>query len=146
MASPFKLFNVLISSFIAANLLAGCISYRFVKVIQGREVPLIPEEYRTGKTTLKQALETLGAPDKVAEVEGRDVLIYRRSCLANSGLSFGIPFSDLVNFDVSGSGTLARYDVLILFFASDGTLTNVVSEKGSDHRYLKTIFDDKKRD
>jgi hypothetical protein len=47
-------------------------------------------------------------------------------------------------FDFSASGTLVRYDLLLLFFTRDGILTKVVIEKGSQHPYLKTILSDKK--
>ena len=146
MACPFNIFRCLIYLFMGANLVTGCVSYRFMKATEGREVPPLSEECVAGKTTLKEVLETLGAPDGVAEVEGKDVLVYKRSVVANSGLSFGIPLSDLLGLDFSGTGTLARYDVLLLFFTPDGVLSSLVSEKGSDHPYLKTILYDQKRD
>jgi hypothetical protein len=113
---------------------------------EGREVPSLSEEYLVGETTLEEVLETLGAPDGVAEVEGEDVLVYKRSVVANSGLSFGIPLSDLFSLDFSGTGTLVRYDVLLLFFTPDGVLSSLVSEEGSGHPYLKTILHDHKDD
>ena len=144
MVSPFKIFPFLICLFIVAIQLTGCVSYRFMKAMEGRVVPPIPEECQVGKTTLKEALETFGAPDQVVELEGKDVLIYRRSFLAESGLSFGIPIADIVSFDFSASGSLARYDLLLLFFTPDGILREIVSEKGSEYPYLKTILSDKK--
>ena len=76
------------------------------------------------------------------------MLIYRRSLLAQSGLSFGIPLTDILisSFDISAHGTLVRYDLLLLFFTPDGILTKIVIEKGSQHPYLKTILSDKKGD
>ena len=146
MVSPFKIFPFLICLFIVAIQLTGCVSYRFIRAMEGRLVPPIPEECQVGKTTLKEALETFGAPDQVVELEGKDVLIYRRSLLAQSGLSFGIPLTDILKNSYNISGTLVRYDLLLLFFTPDGILTKIVVEKGSQHPYLKTILSDKKGD
>ena len=134
--------------FIAGSLLAGCVSYRLIRGTEGRSIPPIYEQCQVETTTLREALETLGAPDQVAELEGKDVLIYRRSLLAQSGLSFGIPLTDIwmSSFDISAHGTLVRYDLLLLFFTPDGILTKIVIEKGSQHPYLKTILSDKKGD
>jgi len=134
--------------FIAGTLVTGCVSYRFIRGTEGRLIPSSSEECQEGKTTLQEALEALGAPDQVAELEGKDVLIYRRSLLAQSGLSFGIPLTDILisSFDISAHGTLVRYDLLLLFFTPDGILTKIVIEKGSQHPYLKTILSDKKGD
>ena len=134
--------------FIVGDLLTGCVSYRFIRATEGRSIPPVSEECQVGKTTLQETLETLGAPDQVAELEGKDVLIYRRSLLAQSGLSFGIPLTDILisSFDISAHGTLVRYDLLLLFFTPDGILTEIVIEKGSQHPYLKTILSDKKGD
>jgi len=146
MACPFNVYICLICFFMGANLLSGCVSYRFLKATAGREVLPLSEACLVGKTTLKEALEILGAPDKVAEVKGKDVLIYQRSVVANSGLSFGIPLSELLGLDFSGTGSLARYDVLLLFFTPDGILSDMAGEKGSEHPFLKTILYDQKRD
>ncbi|MEE8299962.1 MAG: hypothetical protein V3R28_01500 [Desulfatiglandales bacterium] len=142
MVSPFRILPPLIYLFIVGNLLTGCISYRFIKATKGRSVPSIFEGCRVGKTTLQETLETLGAPDQVVELEGKDVLIYQRSLLAESRLSFGIPLSDILikSFDLSGSGSLVRYDLLLLFFTPDGILREIISEKGSQYPYLKTIL------
>jgi hypothetical protein len=146
MACPFKIFRFLMYLFIAGNLVTGCVSYRFIRATEGRPIPPVSEECQEGKTTLQEALETLGAPDQVAELEGKDVLIYRRSLLAQSGLSFGIPLTDILRNSYGISGTLVRYDLLLLFFTPDGILTKIVVEKGSQHPYLKTILSDKKGD
>ena len=148
MASPFRILSFLMYVFIVGNLLTGCVSYRLIRGTEGRPIPPVSEECQVGKTTLQEALETLGAPDQVAELEGKDVLIYRRSLLAQSGLSFGIPLADIwiSSFDISAYGRLVRYDLLLLFFTPDGILTEIVIEKGSQHPYLKTILSDKKGD
>jgi hypothetical protein len=146
MISPFKIFPFFIYPFIVCSLMTGCLSYRVLKAVEGRSVSTIFEEFRVGTTTLQEALQSLGAPDQVAELEGRDVLIYRRSLLANSGLSFGIPLTDIwgPSFDFSAYGELVRYDLLLLFFTPDGKLSDIASEKGSRYPYLKTILSDKK--
>lgn len=136
----------LIYLFMVGNLLTGCVSYRFIKATEGRSIPPSSEQCQAGKTTLQEALETLGAPDQVAELEGKDVLIYRRSLLSNSGLSFGIPLTDIwgPGFSFSTYGKLVRYDLLLLLFTPDGTLSEIFSEKGSRYPYLKAILSDKK--
>jgi hypothetical protein len=143
-----RLLPFVIYLFMVGTLLTGCISYRFVRGTEGRSIPPLSEECKVGKTTLQEALATLGAPDQVVELEGKDVLIYRRSLLAQSGLSFGIPLTDIVisSFDISAHGSLVRYDLLLLFFTPDGMLTKVVIERGSQHPYLKTILSDRKGD
>ena len=146
MISPFKVFPFLIYSFLVGSLITGCISYRVIKAVEGRSIPNTYEEFCVGTTTLQEALEALGAPDQVAELEGKDVLIYRRSLLSNSGLSFGIPLSDIwgPSFDFSAYGELVRYDLVLLSFTPKGILSDIASEKGSRYPYLKTILSDKK--
>jgi hypothetical protein len=146
MVSPFKVLALFIYPFIVCSLITGCLSYRVIKAVEGRSVSTIFEEFQIGTTTLQEALEALGAPDQVAELEGKDVLIYRRSLLSNSGLSFGIPLSDIwgPSFDFSAYGELVRYDLVLLFFTPEGILSEIASEKGSRYPYLKTILSDKK--
>ena len=134
--------------FIVGDLVTGCVSYRLIRGTEGRSIPPVSEQCQVGTTTLEEALETLGAPDQVAELEGKDVLIYRRSLLAQSGLSFGIPLTDIwiSSFDISAYGRLVRYDSLLLFFTSDGILNKMVIERGSRHPYLKTILSNGKGD
>jgi hypothetical protein len=144
MVSPFKVFPFVIYSFLVGTLMTGCVSYRVIKAVEGRSLPDTPSEFRVGTTTLQEALQTFGAPDQVAELEGKDVLIYRRSLLSNSGLSFGIPLSDIwgPSFDFSAYGELVRYDVVVLSFTPDGILSEIASEKGSRYPYLKTMRSD----
>jgi hypothetical protein len=139
-----KLFFFVMYSFIVGSLMTGCVSYRVIKAVEGRSLPDTPSEFRVGTTTLQEALQTFGAPDQVAELEGKDVLIYRRSLLSNSGLSFGIPLSDIwgPSFDFSAYGELVRYDVVVLSFTPDGILSEIASEKGSRYPYLKTMRSD----
>jgi hypothetical protein len=144
MVSPFKVFPFVIYSFLVGSLMTGCVSYRVIKAVEGRSLPDTPSEFRVGTTTLQEALQTFGAPDQVAELEGKDVLIYRRSLLSNSGLSFGIPLSDIwgPSFDFSAYGELVRYDVVVLSFTPDGILSEIASEKGLRYPYLKTMRSD----
>ncbi len=144
MVSPFKVFPFLIYSFLVGSLITGCVSYRVIKAVEGRSVSNNFTKFRVGATTLKEALETLGAPDQVAELEGKDVLIYRRSLLFNSGISFGIPLTDIwgPGFDFSAYGELVRYDLLLLSFTPEGILSEIASAKGSRYPYFKTILSD----
>jgi len=142
MVFPFKIFPFVMYPFIVGSLITGCVSYRVIKAVEGRSVPNIFAEFQVGRTTLQEALQTLGAPDQVAELEGKDVLIYQQSLLSNSGLSFGIPLTDIwgPGFDFSAYGELVRYDLVLLSFTPDGILREIASEKGSRYPYLKTIF------
>ena len=132
--------------FIVGSLITGCVSYRVIKAVEGRSVPNIFAEFRIGMTTLQEALQTLGAPDQVAELEGKDILIYQQSLLSNSGLSFGIPFTDIwgPSFNFSAYGELVRYDLVFLSFTPEGILSEIASEKGLCYPYLKTMLSDKK--
>lgn len=146
MVFPFKIFLFLMYPFIVGSLITGCVSYRVIKAVEGRSVPNIFAEFRIGMTTLQEALQTLGAPDQVAELEGKDILIYQQSLLSNSGLSFGIPFTDIwgPSFNFSAYGELVRYDLVFLSFTPDGILSEIASEKGLRYPYLKTMLSDKK--
>jgi len=137
-----KLFFFVMYSIIVGSLMTGCLSYRVIKAVEGRSVPNTFAEFSVGTTTLQEALQTLGAPDQVAELEGKDVLIYRQSLLTNKGLSFGIPFSEIwgQSFDFSAYGELVRYDMVVLSFTPDGILSEIASEKGSHYPYLKTML------
>ena len=99
---------------------------------------------RTGKTTLEDVLSIYGAPDSLKELGGEDLLVYERSLYGNSGLAFGIPFSDLffVNPELSARGRLGRYDILAFFFTSDGILREIAYTKGSTYPYLKTLLEE----
>jgi len=142
MVSPFKIFPFVMYPFIVGSLITGCVSYRVIKAVEGRSVPNIFAEFQVGRTTLQEALQTLGAPDQVAELEGKDVLIYQQSLLSNSGLSFGIPLTDIwgPGFDFSAYGELVRYDLVLLSFTPNGILREIASEKGSRYPYLKTML------
>jgi len=142
MVFPFKIFPFVMYPFIVGSLITGCVSYRVIKAVEGRSVPNIFAEFQVGRTTLQEALQTLGAPDQVAELEGKDVLIYQQSLLSNSGLSFGIPLTDIwgPGFDFSAYGELVRYDLVLLSFTPDGILREIASEKGSRYPYLKTML------
>jgi hypothetical protein len=127
---------------IAGDLVTGCVSYTMIKGTNGRSIPTIYEQCQEGKTTLQEALETLGAPDQVAELGGKDVLIYQRTLFEQRGLSFGVPLTNIwmPSFDISAHGRLVRYDSLLLFFTPDGILAKMVIEEGSQHPYLETIL------
>jgi hypothetical protein len=142
MVSLFKVFAFMIYPLIMCSFITGCVSYRVIKAVEGRSVPQDLSELRVGVTTLQEALEILGAPDQVAELEGKDICIYRQTLLANKGLSLGIPLSDILgtSFDFSAHGELVRYDLIVLSFTPDGILTEIASEKGSRYPYLKTLL------
>jgi hypothetical protein len=144
MIFPYNRLRFLIYPFIVGSLVCGCVSYRVIKATEGSPISHSYEEFRVGTTTLEKALQTLGAPERVAELEGMHVLIYRRAILSHKGLSLGIPLTDIWNpsIDFSVTGELVRYDLLFLFFTPDGILSDIVSEKGSRYPYGKTMLSD----
>ena len=124
----------------------GCLSFRVLKMVEGHEVPDPGEEFQAGKTTMGDVLSQFGAPDKLAELGGKDMLLYQRMVNRSNTLSLGIPVLEstpvLFNVDVSAYGGLVRYDTFVFFFTSDGVLQDMVFEKGSSRPYLKAFFSD----
>lgn len=142
MGSRFNIALVLITFLLSGTLLSACISYQFVRAVQGDEVVPPDDAFELGKTSLGEVLSVLVAPDKVAEMEGKDFLFYERTVLQDSRLSLSIPLLDIsgTNVDLSGYGTLVRFDRLVLLFTPDSILRQMMFEKGSSGPYLKTLF------
>jgi hypothetical protein len=123
--------------------LSGCLSYQYERRVEGIEINDPADAYPLGKTTLREVLLILGAPDEVYSLDNTDLLVYQRSLVQESGLSLGIPVLDVVmggSIDISARGALTRYDTLIFWFNPQGTLEDVVFEKASSRPYLKTLF------
>ena len=123
--------------------LSGCISYQYERTIYGVPIADPGDQYPLIQTTIGDVLSKMGAPDHVVALDGKDLLIYRRSLLQENSLSVGIPVVDLAtggSVDVSASGGLTRSDVLAFFFNSQGLLVDVVFEKGTDRPYLDTLL------
>ena len=114
-------------------LLNGCISYQIIKGVHGWEVKPPDNVLVEEKTTIDEALTLLGAPDKLTELNGMDLLVYQRSVFQRNRLSLGIPIMDIAgpSTDLSVYGALERYDTLALFFMPDGVLKHFVYEKDS---------------
>ena len=125
-------------------LLGGCISYQIAKFAEGEEVVVPFELLEVGKTNLGDVLSQLGAPDRVVEMQGQNLLVYERTLAYRNRLKLGIPVFSAMRgtFDISTSGNLVRYDSLSLFFSPDGILMNKVFEEGSNLPYFKTLFTD----
>jgi hypothetical protein len=136
---------MLLSLLLSALFLPGCVSYQFFRAVEGREVVSPCDALEVGKATLGDVLLLLGAPDKVVELEGKDLLLYETVALDEKRLTFGIPVADVLgaNIDLSAYGTVARYDTLACFFTPDGILQDMVFEKGSSQPYLRMLFSDK---
>ena len=135
--------SLLVSIIILANvLLSGCVTYQIAKYVEGDVVNVPNEELEVGKTTLKEALSILGAPDKVAKVGEENLLLYERELLYRNRIKVGIPLSELIrgNLSVSAYGTLVRYDSLALFFNTEDILSHKTFAEGSSHPYLRTLF------
>ena len=123
--------------------LSGCLSYQYERRVEGIEINDPADAYPLGKTTLREVLLSLGAPNEVYSLDNTDLLVYQRSLVQESGLSLGIPVLDVVmggSIDISARGALTRYDTLIFWFNPQGTLEDVVFEKASSRPYLKTLF------
>jgi hypothetical protein len=127
----------LVALLVSSILLLGCVSFRFVRGVEGREVVSPGNELQVGKTTIGEVLLLLGAPDKLAELEGKDLLLYERLVLQENADIWG------ASIDLSAYGTLIRYDTLAFFFTPEGVLQDMVFEKGSNHPYLRTLFTEK---
>lgn len=142
MGSRFNILLVLVTFLLSGTLLSACISYRFERAVQGDEVVPPDDAFQLGKTNLGEVLSALGAPDRVEELEGKDLLVYERAVFEDSRLSLGIPISDILgpSVDLTGYGTLLRYDRLWLLFTPDSILRDMIFEQASSHPYLKTLF------
>ncbi|MFH1103279.1 MAG: hypothetical protein V1714_05885 [Pseudomonadota bacterium] len=138
-----SLFYILAAFFL--SVMTGCFSYRILREADGNEVLPPVNDLRIGETTLKEALRFYGAPDRVVELDGKNLLIYERSLFYQNSIAFGIPISDATGSSISFStyGNLTRYDTLILFFTADDILENIVFEKGTEGPFLETLLDKK---
>lgn len=146
MGFRFKASLVFVMGFAVGIILPGCISYQFVRQLRGTEIMPPDNMLKAGRTTLGEVLSIYGAPDNLEELGGEDLLIYERALYGNSGLAFGIPFSDFsfINLEISARGSLGRYDTLALFFTPGGILREIVYTKGSSYPYLKTLFEEER--
>lgn len=130
-------------AFLASDMvLSGCVSFQVLKRVEGQELVSPGDELQPGRTTIGDVLSLLGAPDKLAELEGKDLLVYERVVVRNNRLSLGLSVTDIwgLRTDVTGYGALTRYDTLACFFTPDGVLQDMVFERDSDQPYFKTLF------
>lgn len=143
MVYRFKFVFIPIFVLASALFLFGCISYQMVKRVDGDEFSLSDNELRIGESTLKTALYTLGAPDQLISLEGKDVLLYQRIVFRQNRLSLGVPVFDTLarGIDLSIFGGLESYDTLALFFTPDKILRQIVVEKSADRPFLKTMLE-----
>ena len=113
-----------------------------IREVDGNDVPPLSDQLQVGVTELKQALKIYGAPSRIIELNGKNLLIYEKSVFRQNNISVGIPLSDFSgkSIDFSAYGNLTRYDILALFFSPDNILSDVVYEIGSDRPYLKTLL------
>ena len=126
--------------------LSGCVSYQLSKYQEGVEIEYPLDQLQEGETSLTEVLALLGAPDNVAKVGLENLIIYERAVLYRNRLKVGFPLPTNTvirsSFDITGYGTLVRYDSLALFFNTQGILTHSSFVKGSDHPYFRTLFSD----
>ena len=123
--------------------LTAC-SVRVLRHEEGGPVPEVPAEFETGRTDLTEALDLLGAPDRVLEMRGQDVLVYVQRFSDQREFTLGVPlqvfYASLFRF--SGSGSLDKADLLVLFFDRNRLLTRVVYETNTKAPFLGTLFSD----
>jgi hypothetical protein len=120
----------------------GCLTDQFSRQVEGTVVADPGDAIRVGISTIGEVMMIRGAPDRVIEIEGRNILIYERALYQQSRLSLGIPFSDIQgpSAELSSYGGLARYDTLTLFFTPSGILEDMVYEKDSVVPFFKILF------
>ncbi len=121
---------------------SGCVSFRMIRQVDGNDVPPVAKQLKIGATDLEQVLEICGAPSRLIELDGKNLLIYEQTEFEQESVAVGIPLSDLSgkSIDISAYGNLTRYNTLALFFTPDNILRDVVYEVGSDHPFLKTLL------
>lgn len=141
MGSPFRI-SLVFALLISATVFPGCVSYRIFKSEEGLAVSPPGDKIQVEKTTMGEVLMLLGAPDRLAVLEGKDLLIYERALYRENGLSVGIPLGEIfgAGIDIGAQGGLFRYDTLALFFTPDGILRDIVFEKDSSRPFLKTLW------
>lgn len=137
-------FPVVLIMFFISSILSGCVSYRYLKTVKGREVLSPGEMFEIGKTTLGEVLSMLGAPDRVMELEGKDLLVYEREFEKNGRLTLSVPVIEYLKVRFSAYGTELNHDFLCLFFTPDGILENMVFEKGSSIPFIKAVLEAKR--
>lgn len=142
MSPRFRSFALTLLSICCLVWVWGCISFRMIREVDGNDVPPLAKQLKVGATDLRQALEICGAPSRVIELGGKNLLIYEQTEFNQNNISVGIPLSDFSgkSIDISAYGNLTRYNTLALFFTPDNILYDVVYEVGSDHPYLKTLL------
>ncbi|MEE8552279.1 MAG: hypothetical protein V3S72_03175 [Desulfobacterales bacterium] len=133
------------SVFVIVQFFWGCISYQFVRRVEGTDVVAPGDEFQVGKTTLGETLSLLGAPSMLVGLEDRDLLIYQRAVFHRNRLALGIPVFEIwgPNVDFSAYGAQVSYNTLTLFFTSDRILRQIVFEKEVSYPHLKTNFEKK---
>ena len=135
--------TLLLGGVLIALFLAGCITYRIEREINGVELDDPGDKFRIGSSTMRDVLSKLGAPVDLLCIENHDLFIYKRSLLYENRLSLGLPVLDFPvggSADFSAYGSLTRYDTLVFFFRPDGVLDHMVFEKGSSKPYLRTLL------
>ena len=115
-----------------------------MKTVKGREVLSPGEMFEIGKTTLGEVLSMLGAPDRVMELEGRDLLVYEKEFEKSGRLTLSVSFMEFFKVRFSAYGTALNHDFLCLFFTPDRILENIVFEKGSSKPFIKAVLEAKK--
>ncbi len=143
MGSRFRISLVLIMFFIS-SILSGCVSYRYTKTVKGREVLSPGEMFEIGKTTLGGVLSMLGAPDRVMELEGKDLLVYEKEFEKDGRLTLSLSVMESLKVRFPAYGSELNHDFLCLFLTPDGILENMVFEKGSSIHFIKAVLEAKR--
>jgi hypothetical protein len=139
-------FRFLILLVIFPVITSGCVSLRVEKAGIGNGLPAQVSGVKEKQSTLADALKICGAPDQIIDLEGEVALVYEKGFYKGVQLSLGVPVSQSTSgagVNLSGYGTLWKYDRLALFFSPDWILLQSVYVKGSKDPFFRALFKDK---
>ena len=145
MACRFRPF-IIIAALATFVLCDSCLSYNFTRMEEGDLRGFVSQSLGQfllpGKTTIDDVLFCYGPPDNLIPLNNQDLFIYERKIYRQNGLSFHTPLADIMfaGLKFGVSGRLVQYDIIAMFFTSQGILKNYIFEQNSGDFYLKTLL------
>lgn len=136
-----KIIWILMILFIG-QVICGCVSLQIDKINDGADIPPPPDEFKAGKTSLQEVLNSYGAPSEIVNMEGHFALHYKRTMDRTGHISIGVPFSDVLKVgpELNTRGTLLRHDTIIFVFTREGLLEDIIYEKGTSQPLWGTFW------
>lgn len=107
-------------------LCGSCLSYNFTRMEEGDLLSFtgetLDQSLLPGKTTIGDILICYGPPDYLIPLTNQDLFIYERKIYRQNGLSFHTPLADIMfaGLKIGVSGRLIQYDIIAMFFTSQG--------------------------